>query len=172
MRQFATNVCVKFFTVWSSFSPFNWKILVLAKFSYTTSRCVGCDKYEVCQSSVPLIFGYQQLQCHLNSKHRHLFVTGPLCQHKTWIHFVSLSASRFQSAAISILIAASSFMSESSVSLTNNSNKQKNYFFVKCHRTVIELLDIMRYIHCWTFWHLNRKAINAWRILCLNGNEN
>ena len=30
----------------------------------------------------------------------------------------------------------------------------------------------MWYIHCWTFWLLNRKAINAWRILSLNGNEN
>ena len=110
VRQFATKLWLKQFFAFQ-----------LENF-YTFD---GSDKYKVCQSSVPLIFGYQLFQCHLNSKHQHLFVTGPSCQHKTWIHFVSLSLSRFQSAAISILIAASSFMSESSVSLTNNSNNKK-----------------------------------------------
>ena len=32
------------------------------------------------------------------------------------------------------------------------------------------LLDIMWYTHCWTFWLVNRKAINARKILSLNGN--
>ena len=125
------------------------KLCVEQFFSFQLEKfypCDGSDKKKLCPSSVPLIFGYQRLQCHLNSKHQHLFVTGPLCQHKTWIRVVSLSVSRFQSATISIVIAASSFMSESSASLTNNSNNKNSISFLD----VIEL-----------FWAIGHNVIHS-----------